>query len=463
VSIDENARKLDLRVGHTLAFAKATVPELLTAPATERVDFDGLNKIALEFLRLYSPIISIPMNNNILLDVTGCTHLFGGEKELVDSILTWLTTRKICARVTIADTIGCATAFAVWSKKPVTIVPPRAQVQSMKRLPIASLRLGSNTVGALRRLGFNRVGDLYDTPRAPLVLRFGKAVVQRLDQALGTQAELIEPIEAPEVPSAKCSFTEPAANPEFIRQAIETLAEKLCKELEAKGFGARRLDLIYRRVDNSFQAIRVGIVSASRTEKHYMRLLQEHFDKVEYGFGIESLSLIASMTEPMGAKQTISDLGTTEQANLSDLVDILNNRLGKEHVYQISAVESDVPERSVKRVPPLSKKYLHKWPDSLLRPTRLLPYPEQIKGLALLPDDAPKQFLWREKQYRVKRADGPERIFGEWWKRSAEILAVRDYFLLEDYEGARFWVFRRGDGIDLSTGTHEWFLHGFFG
>jgi protein ImuB len=83
--------------------------------------------------------------------------------------------------------------------------------------------------------------------------------------------------------------------------------------------------------------------------------------------------------------------------------------------------------------------------------------------MALLPDHAPLQFVWRHKNYRIKRADGPERIFGEWWIRDTEIMAVRDYFQVEDEAGARFWLFRRGDGIDSRTGSHEWFLHGFFG
>jgi protein ImuB len=59
--------------------------------------------------------------------------------------------------------------------------------------------------------------------------------------------------------------------------------------------------------------------------------------------------------------------------------------------------------------------------------------------------------------------DGPERIFGEWWKRDAELFAVRDYFRVEDKAGERFWIYRAGDGADAATGSHRWFLHGIFG
>jgi protein ImuB len=83
--------------------------------------------------------------------------------------------------------------------------------------------------------------------------------------------------------------------------------------------------------------------------------------------------------------------------------------------------------------------------------------------MALLPDHPPNWISWRGVRRRVRRADGPERVFGEWWKRDAELAAVRDYFRIEDDAGERFWVFRAGDGEDAATGSHRWFMHGIFG
>jgi protein ImuB len=100
-----------------------------------------------------------------------------------------------------------------------------------------------------------------------------------------------------------------------------------------------------------------------------------------------------------------------------------------------------------------------KWP----RPSRLFAHPERIEVTALLPDQPPAVFTWRGKRRRVKRADGPERIFGEWWQRPREMQAVRDYFVVEDEQGERYWVYRAGDGVDLETGSHLWFIHGVFG
>jgi protein ImuB len=91
-----------------------------------------------------------------------------------------------------------------------------------------------------------------------------------------------------------------------------------------------------------------------------------------------------------------------------------------------------------------------------------LPRPELIEAIALMPDRPPVSIVWRGKRRKVKRADGPERIFGEWWQRDAEMEAVRDYFLIEDEAGERLWVFRSGDGVDPETGSHRWFCHGIF-
>jgi protein ImuB len=148
--------------------------------------------------------------------------------------------------------------------------------------------------------------------------------------------------------------------------------------------------------------------------------------------------------------------------DLSVLLDRLVNRLGAERVYRVAPVESDVPERSVRRIPPLAPPTRRTWQADLPRPMRLLSPPQPVRALAPLPDHPPVAFTWRRKRFRVRHADGPERIYGEWWRRDAETLTMRDYFQVEDEDGRRFWLFRRGDGVDAETGDLSWFLHGIF-
>ena len=117
---------------------------------------------------------------------------------------------------------------------------------------------------------------------------------------------------------------------------------------------------------------------------------------------------------------------------MSALVDRLANRLGARRLYRVIPVESDLPERSVRSVAPLAPPACAIWPEHWPRPSRLLSPPEPIETVALLPDHPPAQFTWRGVCRRVKRADGPERVFGEWWRHDGEADAVRDYFQVED-------------------------------
>ena len=150
--------------------------------------------------------------------------------------------------------------------------------------------------------------------------------------------------------------------------------------------------------------------------------------------------------------------------DVSDLVDTLANRVGEGALYRFAPVASDVPERSVCQVPAMAADDRRRaGPVTGRGPRGCCRSPSSIETVALLPDHPPVSFTWRGIRRRVKRADGPERVFGEWWKRDAELAAVRDYFQVEDDAGERYWLYRAGDGEDLATGSHRWFLHGIFG
>ena len=185
--------------------------------------------------------------------------------------------------------------------------------------------------------------------------------------------------------------------------------------------------------------------------------------------GVEAMRLIATATDTLSFTQTSVHLAAARLSHaaiaspdITPLVDRLINRLGEARVYRIMPTESDVPERSVRQVPAFSVAVWSAWPADLPRPIRLLHPPQPVDAMALLPDHPPIAFIWRRVRHRIRRADGPERIAGEWWKRDGEMRAVRDYFRVEDEAGRRFWLFRRGNGNDLETGDMHWFLHGFF-
>src|SRR3546814_14337403 len=136
--------------------------------------------------------------------------------------------------------------------------------------------------------------------------------------------------------------------------------------------------------------------------------------------------------------------------DLVPLIDRLAGRLGARRLFRMSAVESDVPERSVRRLSPLdTPENWPRWP----RPVRFFQRAEPVDNvIALLPDGPPRRLPWRGRTHVVRRADGPERIYGEWWRRTAEAEAVRDYFQVGVEEGPRLCLYRRGAAVERSDG-----------
>ncbi len=464
VSADLEAQKLGVAPGMAVAQAQAMQPGLRIEEADPVGDAAGLNRLAGWCLRHVSPLASACAPDGVWIDVTGCAHLFGGEHALLCMLVERLTQAGFCARAALADTPGAAHALARFGDASLVVDAPGGARASLAPLPVAALRLPDEIVPALRRLGFETVGDVMKAPRGPLAKRFGGVVLRRLDQALGDAPEPIEPLLVPDIPRVRMGFLEPISTADDLARAAGLLTERLSEKLLQRGLGARQLDLVFARVDGVNQVVRVGTAAATRDAAHLTRLLVQKIETVDPGFGIESVCLSASFTDSLGARQVLSDVCTEGAgADLSALVDALANRLGAEKVFKLAPVESDVPERSVRRVGPLARVAGVGWPKNLPRPPRLFAPPQMVQVLALLPDHAPKNFVWRRRPYRVRRADGPERIFGEWWKGAEEVWAVRDYFSVEDEAGQRFWLFRRGDGEDFSTGDLRWYLHGMFG
>ncbi|WP_134681422.1 Y-family DNA polymerase [Paracoccus ravus] len=462
IAAGPTAHALGLRAGMSISKAQALVPGLRIEPADPQADLESLERLALWVMQRFSPIVAVDPPDGIVIETTGTDHLHGGEPAMLEALIGRLSLSGITARAAMADSWGAAHALARFAADPVRRTEPGATEMALAPLPIEALRLPPATTEALRLLGFTRIGELAHQPRAPLTRRFGPELCRRLDQALGILAKPIAPLRPEGLIEIRRNFADSIAARETIARYIGKLVPRLCLELEAKGVGARRLDLICIRSDNQIEAVRVGLAAPQRDPKHLTRLFCDRIETIAPGYGIETMTLTATLTEPLAQKQADSLLEPA-QPDLSGLIDRLVNRVGQGGVYRIAPVASDVPERSTRRIPALAEPTGAGWPGHWPRPARLLPRPEPIETMALLPDHPPNWIKWRGIRHRVLRADGPERIFGEWWKRDAELSAVRDYFRIENEAGERFWIFRAGDGEDATTGSHRWFLHGFFG
>ena len=486
------ARALGLNPGMAITQARALVPDLDIRDADPDGDAADLRRLAITAARRWTPLTALSGADGLMLDITGAAHLFGGEARMARRIVRLLARLGFTARVAVADTVGAAWAVARFghfrsgrcdeARAGCIIVPPAAHIDAIAPLPLAALRLDPRAIDALVHLGVDTIGHLAAMPRAPLVRRFGDRLVTRLDQASGRVAEPLDPVIPPEPIAVVQRFLEPIATAEAIAHWLAALMPRLVAELAQAGQGARRIELVAERIDGVPQRLHIGLARPSRDGAHMLRLITRRIEEIAPGYGIDALALHVRRADRLDA-QPFDERLEERPADLAPLVDTLANRIGDARLWRMQPVESDVPERSLSAAPPLAEAPrtvarlkaddvrqldravdLHPWHPRWPRPARLLRRPELLDHvIAELPDQPPRRFTWRGETHQIIRADGPERILGEWWQRVSEAEVVRDYFRVEDEAGHRFWLFRRGDGERAETGDLAWFMHGAFG
>ncbi len=479
-AVDATARRrFGLHPGQSHADARAIAPGLVSASAEPEEERRALKALALWFER-FSPLVAVdaglPEREGLLIDMTGGAHLFGGEEALLQEILRRLQVAGVPATAAIADTPGAAFALARWATsedRSAAIAPPGGAREALADLPVEALRLDDDAVRLLARFGLQRIGDLYPLPRAGLARRFrdqtGLALVRRLDQALGVEAEPLKP----ERPAADYrvwqAFAEPLLEAEGVAYALPALAEALCAQLEQDGQGARTLALDAFRTDGRVVRLTVGLSAPSRTPAHLLRLIKEKgIETLDLGFGADALMLSALAAEPLAGRQGELEGDPRLQGAdaLAGLIDRLQAKLGEGAVTRPEGVESHLPERSERRVPAGPKAPPAAAPPVRPRPLLMFDPPEPVEAIAELPDAAPSRFTWRRAGHRVAKAQGPERLSPEWWRPEPRQGArTRDYYAVEDEAGRRYWLFREGlyDRIEGEGRLPQWWIQGAWG
>lgn len=460
-AVNAAAAEEGIAPGRSLGDARALRPDLGVAEADFAGDAAALAALS-RWCNRFSPWASPHGVDGIFLDITGCAHLFGDEAGLAAQAVERLRHQGIECRAAIADSLGAAWAVSRFGSAAITVVPRAGTRTALADLPVAALRLEADIAALLMHLGLRRIGDLFAMPRAALAARCGESVALRLDEALGLAPEPLSPLPPEKRCWSRRSFAESITTPEDIAAATRGLLASLCRRLTEEGVGARKLTLALYRVDGRIEEAMVGTALPSRDARHLERLFEEHLPGLDPGLGVEDMVLTARVAEKLAATQL--DFGGGEKtargtADLAALIDRLVNRLGTQALARPAVQESHLPERAVRFLPAFDQSAATSaWNSGQQRPVRLLPRPEPIEAMAVVPDEPPLMFRWRHLLHRVRRADGPERIEAEWWREAAE---PRDYYRVEDEDGRRFWLYRAG--LFRSQVTPRWFLHGMFG
>ncbi|WP_256375047.1 DNA polymerase Y family protein [Ensifer sp. BR816] len=467
VALDTLAERIGLKRGQGAAEARAMCPALDVIAADPAADQAFLEGLA-DWCDRYTPLVALDGKDGLFLDITGCAHLHGGEKGLVSDLLSRLFSLGVEARATVSSAAGLSWAAARYGD--VAVIEAEEAGRVLAPLPVAGLRLPEETAAALERVGLKQVGDLLEAPRAPLARRFGSLLLLRLDQARGEADEPLSPrLPVPSF-SAERRLAEPLMDEEYILELTRHLAKDVRASLERHGEGGRLFELLLFRVDGRVFRVRahaaMPLNDAERIAALFRERLQAVHDDLDAGYGFEILRLAVLRSERLDPAQQDFSGVPEESQPLAAFIDKVAARFGPDCLMQASLAESHLPERAggfapVRNVaavmaPPGSDDRV--FPEN--RPLRIFAHPELVEATAEVPDGAPRSFNWRKIQYRVARAEGPERIAAEWWI-DGEDHPTRDYFRVEDQEGRRFWLFREGL-YGREVAAVRWFMHGVF-
>lgn len=514
-SLSVAASEAGLSMGQPLRDARAMCPDLVTRlqnPQAETVFLKTLRRWAGKF----SPWVGEQGDTALILDITGCAHLFGGEETLLAAVEEDCIQLGLTVHAGIADTVGAAWALARYAGQPLGMArtgdavdqearatrsrapkrrnwerggsaprstdraprtsrtaTPGSTHSALAPLPIAALRLPEATTTQLTRLGIRQIGELAGMPRAGLARRFGKDVMLRLDQAHGVAPEPVSPARVPMHFAVRLTLPEPIGLEADILAGIDRLLPPLAERLRDKGRGARRLRLQAFRTDSTSQILDVGLARPSADPDRIRPLLAMKLSDIDAEFGIDILRIEAYQTEALAPKQHKGHFDANGQARANmtqdtahdDLIGRLGARLGLEAITRRHPATSHLPEKAAltfgaawSNAYGVDEGADTKWPTASVKRPLHLWRPEPLMGTESEPM-LPEFIKFRGQTLKISHAIGPERVSPEWWLDDPNWrTGVRDYWRATTENGQLLWIYF-AHGAALSAG---WFCHGRF-
>jgi len=419
-------------------------------PVADRI---ALEKLA-AWCHRFSPLVGLEEAQPpeaLLLDVTGVAPLFGGEAALVKEVESAFQRLRLSLRHGLADTIGTAWAFARYGDQ--------SAEHSLEQLPCAALRLPSEMVTTLSRLGLDCIGDLLPLPRPELQARFGPFLLQRLDQALGQASELLVPVHLPPEFSAGQSFEYPVAHRDTIAAVLRQLVERLCFVLQERDAGA--LHLLCRFACHGTLSCEVGLFRPTADAEHLLKLFEVQLERLTFPEPVTGISItVTKHARLQQRQQKLFGHPSVHRATVevASLIDRLAGRLGRHAVLRAILRSDPQPEKASRYEPlvgsPASKPSRSAVPPAspLDRPLCVLRDPLPLPACVPASPGPPARFPYLGRQQELFRYWGPERIETGWWRNRG---IRRDYYRVETTTGARFWLFQ-------NLRDSRWYLQGVF-
>ena len=296
-AVSEAAEAAGVKPGMGWADARARCPSLRRSPPDREGEARAM-RTAARIAERYGPWVVRGMDE-ILVDVAGTAHLFGGEPAMLEDCRRRFAKHGWSVRVAVADGVGAARGLARFACPSPAVGSPEAVYQ----LPVEALRLDNESVVKLRRVGLRQVGDLANRPRAALAERFGEPLVRGLEQLLGDGSASSEPLGAcPPRPELRMSWegVEPLLVPRSVEAVCTRLLERLCDRLRQGDLGARKmiLELGFDEPRAEPRRVEVRAGRGLRAAERWLALFRERREAFDPGSGVIRLRLAAAVVEP---------------------------------------------------------------------------------------------------------------------------------------------------------------------
>lgn len=453
--INEAGFAAGLTPGVSFADARALCPDLLTE-AADLAREEALLRALCRWGDHLSPWVALDGEDGLVLDITGCAHLYGGEAAMRQVTLEQLADMRIHAHIGIADTKGAAWALAHYGDTNF-IAAPGQTTTMLSSLPVEALRIEGSIVMSLRQIGLQTIGALLPMKSADLARRYGLAFSHRLAKVLGHSPDPFAPMASDPVFAARMNLPDPIGLQTDVEAVLERLCSSVCERLSRAAMGARGFVLTVRCVDTGEHFLPIGFARPTHDMARIKRQFERPLNDLRMEFGADWFRLIAKDVEPLSEIQQDIEGQEGDRENLDDVITTLGNRLGFDRIRRFVPRDSHIPEREFASVEAVSMPAEKAWhgadmPMVRSRPLRLF-RPERLQTLEA--GRPPKRFSWRGAAYETHSSDGPERLSPEWWQAFSE--PVRDYWSVQTGQGPRLWLMSYP-----SLTPPQWFVAGKF-
>ena len=454
IAANDIARSLGVQLGAPVAAAEALASSLLVVARNKDNEAHALERLAAWALQ-FTPTVTLEPQQGILLEAAPSLRLQGGLDALIEKIRSGcerLGYRVVCA---VAPTARAAWWFAITSPSSprrrgpsvvksldsrlrrnddiVDVCDDKNLRDHLGKLHIISLGWPSQTIELLHALGIKTIADCLALPRAGLIQRFGAALANELDQALGIQADVRPLFSAPQQFHSRIELPAEVSEIDALLFVLKRLLIEMEGFLRGLGAGVQSVRVELEQGSKQRESFSVGLLAPEREHQRLLMLISARLASLKLERSVWAVSVHAEQLQSLSGKQRsfLVDSASHHVAS-RQLLERLQARLGKDKVQTLALGNDHRPEYAWSVGNVSQRHAVGHYP---LRPLWLLPQPRPINDndIALLA--------------------GPERIEAGWWDGKS---VQRDYYIARNGRGAVLWIYRQ---------HHEpirWYMHGVF-